>query len=1399
MKAQLFQSPFHGLLALGFALLWPAALCAAPITPVAWKQSNAGSAARTAANLGNATGMDGAQTLLYNHDGSLPGEPTTADNSQWGCVSTGFAQAVLDQRRVWIVVDLGAVYDLSTLKVWNFNWDNTAGTPLTSLNDRGISQFDVYVRNAAADTNDGTIGGTPINTSTVGGSMTSAPVFNLGTANPWQEVLSNQALAKAANDDTHAATSYNLTGNTGRFIAIVVDTTHGTTKASLGKVRIEGTVPPPTGGWAINGGGSFNLNTNWLDSLVPTTNAIFGDVLTAPNAPASVTLDSPVSLSQVKFLNANTYSFDGPSTLTLTGGAVLNAGPTQGAHLITAPVAGSAGVTKTGPGTVVLSNAANSYTGNTTVSEGVLAARHLDAINQASGVIDVTAEATFALAGDGAGNGANGILTEVVQGAGNLVVARSLTTEVITLGSANPGLTGQVQVNGGRLKPGNTGALGDTPGTTLVTGGDDFDTSALWLDGITITGEKLEINARKESAAAAPHLVSTGSSGWTGPIQGNTGGPNYNIQSQSGLLTLSGSIDAPDGTITEDPAIPVNGNRVFNFTGDGDIRIEGKITDVTGPADGGSIALTKVGAGTLTIATIPTAIDGEGYHQGRTVIDAGKLVVQKSGVNNGELFSRTIEVASGATFDISSFTEYETQALASGLGQIISGAGTVDLGGTGSELVLFPDSTISPGDRAGQNVIVGTNSIGTLAINGDVSDFGSTFSMEIGGDATNDRVSISGTAALAAIINITGVPTVPITNGTVFTLISAAGGLANSGITFGPLPSPNLTPKITTTEVQLIWNDPYAPTVVEFSPNAVTEVPVTSNLVATFNEMILIGTGNILIKNVTDNIIEQTIDINDSSQVSISPSGLVLTINPAVNLLAAKQYAVQIAPTAITDISGNNYAGIVEPNVTTWAFATDAIAPLAQSISPASVSNATRNTRLLIHYNEAVRVGAGTMELRKASNGEVVETIDVATPGTVAINGRIVTIARSATLAPNTAYYVTATAGAILDTAGNPAAGISNDTTWTFTTAALQPIVLEDFSNTNGPLNETSADTFAFGITSAGGSASWVADNDYLENGVVNGVGAGTAAYLNLGSYINDTKGTAAGRFTLVMTISETTANWISLGFAAENAPNILKNFTNTGTGTPSTTGLATIFYRAQNSAAIPGELDMTAGPTNTNAVDGPDGNTGFRTLTVTLDLTPAGGTHGTVSWSDSVLGSLGSHTYTAARNFGSILISQATNSSGTINSLALYQDGLPVNDYASWINSFAFAGFVNPDRSATGDPDNDGLANSVENLLGTSPETFSQGLTAVSASGDNLVFRHTLSATPASDLTAAYEWSTDLATWRASGASAGDTTVTFGTPVVVSPGTPSLVEVTATVTGTPASRIFARFKATQN
>jgi len=229
-------------------------------------------------------------------------------------------------------------------------------------------------------------------------------------------------------------------------------------------------------------------------------------------------------------------------------------------------------------------------------------------------------------------------------------------------------------------------------------------------------------------------------------------------------------------------------------------------------------------------------------------------------------------------------------------------------------------------------------------------------------------------------------------------------------------------------------------------------------------------------------------------------------------------------------------------------------------------------------------------------------------------------------------------------------------------------IVSESFGGlSTAGLNGTTADTFDAGITSKGGSATWAGNATFRADGSVNTTNVDASAYLNLGSYINDAKGTDSGKFILQASISQTAGAWLSLGFCAENQPSVTNNFTTAATGTGTTTGMATIVYRAQT-ASPPGELDMWLGPRTTPAtIDGPDlgAGAGTRTLSITLDLTAAGGyngttNHGTVTWADSVLGVIGSGTYTTSQTFGSILLSKAfvaaSNSSGTYGSLTLTQ-----------------------------------------------------------------------------------------------------------------------------------------------
>jgi hypothetical protein len=131
---------------------------------------------------------------------------------------------------------------------------------------------------------------------------------------------------------------------------------------------------------------------------------------------------------------------------------------------------------------------------------------------------------------------------------------------------------------------------------------------------------------------------------------------------------------------------------------------------------------------------------------------------------------------------------------------------------------------------------------------------------------------------------------------------------------------------------------------------------------------------------------------------------------------------------------------------------------------------------------------------------------------------------------------------------------------------------------------------------------------------------------------------------------------------------------------------------------------------------------------------------------------------------------------------------------FASWIAGFQVGGLTGPND----DFDNDGLDNMVENILGSDPSVANTGLSTVSGTANSVTFRHNRADSPATDLTATYEWSADLATWYPSGAGGG-LTVTIGAPVVINNGSPNdIVEVTATVTSGSTTQLFVRLKVSQ-
>lgn len=245
----------------------------------------------------------------------------------------------------------------------------------------------------------------------------------------------------------------------------------------------QGASLPTTTSLSIAGGATFDLNGNVQQ-------------VAALSGPASATItNSNSSAAAISVAPSAASTYDG---LVLDG-----AGPT--------------GVTVNGPGTLVLTNAGNTYSGNTTINGGALRVGSATAVQNSTVVVNVNGGLTFAagntsptlggLAGTGnvvlqdlagtpaavtpivGGNNASTIYSGVLSGPGGLTKAGSGT---LTIGNVN-NYTGPTTINGGtlRLGPQFSGTplvhypLDGTPGP--IADGDTIVDSASGING-TMTG-----------------------------------------------------------------------------------------------------------------------------------------------------------------------------------------------------------------------------------------------------------------------------------------------------------------------------------------------------------------------------------------------------------------------------------------------------------------------------------------------------------------------------------------------------------------------------------------------------------------------------------------------------------------------------------------------------------------------------------------------------------------------------------------------------------------------------------------------------------------------------------------------------------------------------------------------
>ena len=403
-----------------------------------------------------------------------------------------------------------------------------------------------------------------------------------------------------SNGDISASSAYSVTGGT---INANLGGAAALTKTGTGTAILTG-INTYTG----NGG----TTTVSAGTLQVSASSLPGNVVNN----AALTFNQSTSASYTGVINGKgRLTKTGGGTLTLTGANVYTGGTTisegtlavsagtlpsplgtktivnnatlsfnnDGAQVtFAAPVSGRGAFVKTGTGAVVLSGA-NTYTGGTTVSAGILAGspRSLRGAiaNNGSVVID-----TSSLSGTQSG---------VISGSGNLIKTGSGT---LTLTGANT-YAGGTEVTGGTL----TGSSVSLPGDIVATAG-----------------------------------VVTFNQAAAGTYAGNISGAGSFVKLGAGVLTMTGTSTFLGGTTVsagtlQGNAANLQGSIVNNANVDFNQSSSAEYAGIMS----GRGRLTKTGTGTLTLS-------GDNIYTGGTTVSAGVLAgtvisLQGSIVNNAQV------------------------------------------------------------------------------------------------------------------------------------------------------------------------------------------------------------------------------------------------------------------------------------------------------------------------------------------------------------------------------------------------------------------------------------------------------------------------------------------------------------------------------------------------------------------------------------------------------------------------------------------------------------------------------------------------------------------------------------------------------------------------------------------
>ena len=542
-----------------------------------------------------------------------------------------------------------------------------------------------------------------------------APFSNEGT------VTVNAALALSA-VSANQANSGTINLVNGDFA--VVETGSGSQFSNSGSISVgSGRTLTVSGGTllqtstgSITGAGSMILQTSATLSGTFSPATVTAASCTV-SVPTSLTLGGSVTATGCTFNGAGTLTNAAGQTLTLNGSTVGNALTNQG---------------------TILASGTSSVTGAlTTASTSIIRV----------GQVDASTSLASLTVSNGFTNNGTIELTTLYDNAYDaaLTVSSGTLANAGTISAVAGLVSGGARTLNASLN--NTGTVNVNVPLTLSLAGAQYTNA---------TGGAINVNATLT-------LVQSG----TSPLFTNSGG-SLTIASGQSCLVTGGTFTYTSGTVSGSGALTLT-NTTFNLNGS--VSDAGFVLGLTNSTINGTGTLANVAGQTLTLngSTINAPVSNAGIliASGTSAINGVPATSSGSTIRveqiDGSVGTATLTVTvpvgapsgfiNNGTIELTNLYTQATNATLAVVNSSLNNAGTISVlngqtaGGT---------RTINANVSNSGTITVIPNAIGTLAINGSLSLFGTSIvNMEVADAVNADQISVSGSLALGGTINVT--------------------------------------------------------------------------------------------------------------------------------------------------------------------------------------------------------------------------------------------------------------------------------------------------------------------------------------------------------------------------------------------------------------------------------------------------------------------------------------------------------------------------------------------------------------------------------------------------------------------------------------------------------------------